>query len=122
MFMFLLDLCLSKLLFLALHLENNGVFPKPLSGDEEKKYFIAMKSGDKNAKDKLIEHNLRLVAHIIKKYYSITTEQEDLISVGTIGLIKAVNTFDYEKGKFSTYASRCIENEILTLRLYIHKK
>lgn len=73
-----------------------------------------MKNGDKNARDKLIEHNLRLVAHIIKKYYSTSQEQDDLISIGTIGLIKAVSTFDYTKGnRFATYGSKCIENEIL---------
>lgn len=73
-----------------------------------------MKQGDKTAKNKLIEHNLRLVAHIIKKYYCTNTDQDDLISIGTIGLIKAVSTFDYTKGsRFATYASKCIENEIL---------
>lgn len=73
-----------------------------------------MKQGDEKARDKLIEHNLRLVAHIIKKYYSNYKEQEDLISIGTIGLIKAVNSYDFEKKtKFATYASKCIENEIL---------
>ena len=73
-----------------------------------------MKKGDKKARNKIIEHNLRLVAHIIKKYYSNSSEQDDLISIGTIGLIKAVSTFNYDKGtKFATYAARCIENEIL---------
>ncbi len=113
MFKFLIEIALSKLLFFALHLENNTVFPKPLTAKEETEYFIKMKSGDKSAKNKLIEHNLRLVAHIIKKYYLNSSEQDDLISIGTIGLIKAVNSFDYEKGRFSTFASRCIENEIL---------
>lgn len=74
-----------------------------------------MAQGDKAAKDKLIEHNLRLVAHIIKKYYSNSTDQEDLISIGTIGLIKAVSTFDHKKGcRFATYGSRCVENATLT--------
>ena len=73
-----------------------------------------MSGGDKNSRNKLIEHNLRLVAHIIKKYYSTSSEQDDLVSIGTIGLIKAVSTFNYEKGaRFATYAARCIENEIL---------
>jgi len=73
-----------------------------------------MKEGDKTSRNKLVEHNLRLVSHIIKKYYSNSSEQDDLVSIGTIGLIKAVSTFNYEKGtKFATYAARCIENEIL---------
>ncbi|MDE5859027.1 MAG: sigma-70 family RNA polymerase sigma factor [Oscillospiraceae bacterium] len=77
-----------------------------------------MHEGDSAARNKLIEHNLRLVAHIIKKYYNVSAEQEDLISIGTIGLIKAVSTFDYaKKTRFATYASRCIENAIITLRL-----
>ncbi len=105
---------LSGMLFLALHVTVSTSFPQPLSSAEERKYFEEMKKGSKEAKNKLVEHNLRLVAHIIKKYYSNSTEQDDLISIGTIGLIKAVSTFDYEKGaRFATYASRCIENEIL---------
>ena len=104
----------SHFLFFALHFDNQNVFPKPLSAKEERECFEKMAQGDKAAKDKLIEHNLRLVAHIIKKYYSVAKEQEDLISIGTIGLIKAVSTFDYTKGcRFATYASRCVENEIL---------
>ena len=82
--------------------------------EEEKDCFERMKKGDKTARNSLIEHNLRLVAHIIKKYYSNSAEQDDLVSIGTIGLIKAVSTFNYEKGtRFATYAARCIENEIL---------
>lgn len=105
---------LNSLILFALHVDNMGVFPKPLSKKDEEKYFEKMYQGDKNAKDKLIEHNLRLVAHIVKKYNSGQQEQEELISIGTIGLIKAVTTFDYTKGaKFATYASRCIENPIL---------
>lgn len=105
---------LSNLILFALHIDSMGIFPKPLSKKEEEKYFIEMSSGSKEAKNKLIEHNLRLVAHIVKKYSTNQSEQEELISIGTIGLIKAVTTFDYEKGaKFATYASRCIENEIL---------
>ena len=90
-------------------------FPKPLSAEEEKKYFEAFKNGDQNAKEILISHNLRLVAHIVKKY-SGAGEADDLISVGSIGLIKAINSFEYGKGtQLSTYAARCIENEILML-------
>ena len=106
---------LSRMLFMALHVVNSGSFPKPLSAAEERAYLVTFREkGDMAARNKLIEHNLRLVAHIIKKYYSATREQDDLISIGTIGLIKAVETFDYQKGtRLATYASRCIENEIL---------
>ncbi len=105
---------LKNLLFFALHVENNNIFPKPLSKAKELEYFEKMSNGDKNARNKLIEHNLRLVAHIVKKYTQSAAEQDELISIGTIGLIKAVSTFDYKKGaKFATYASRCIENEVL---------
>ena len=103
----------SHLLYLALRLEI-GSFPKPLSAKEEQAAFAAMRAGDAAARETLICHNLRLVAHIIKKYYSNSTDQEDLISIGTIGLIKAVSTFDHKKGcRFATYGSRCVENEIL---------
>ena len=105
---------LSNLVFLVLHLGGTGSFPKPLSAAEERECLLAVRRGDTEARNKLIEHNLRLVAHIIKKYYAASREQEDLISIGTIGLIKAVSTFDCEKGtRFATYASRCVENEIL---------
>ena len=106
---------LCNVLYFALHLTPNGnSFPKPLSRTEEQECFKKIRLGDNAAKNKLIEHNLRLVAHIIKRYYSNQKDQEDLISIGTIGLIKAASTFDYEKGtRFATYASRCIENEIL---------
>lgn len=104
----------ENLLFFALHFDGRNVFPKPLSAKEERECFEAMAGGDKAARDKLISHNLRLVAHIIKKYYAVSKEQEDLISIGTVGLIKGVSTFDYTKGtRFATYASRCVENEIL---------
>ena len=110
----LISMIFSRVLFFALHVDGNKSFPKPLSQSKEKEYFKKMKDGDKKAREKLIEHNLRLVAHIIKKYYASTNDQEDLISIGTIGLIKAVSTFSYDKGtRFSTYASRCVENEIL---------
>ena len=105
---------LKNMLFFVLHVENNNIFPKPLSQDEELDSFKKMSQGDKAARNKLIEHNLRLVAHIVKKYSQSPSEQDELISIGTIGLIKAVSSFDYSKGaKFATYASRCIENEIL---------
>ncbi len=105
---------LSNLFFFALHLSGTSSFPPPLSAKRERECLAAMKTGDVNAKNELIEHNLRLVAHIIKKYYSNSVRQDDLISVGTIGLIKAVNTFDADKGtRLATYAARCIENEIL---------
>lgn len=105
---------LSNFLFFALHVDSRNVFPKPLSRKEEEECFKRMSEGSTEDKNKLIEHNLRLVAHIIKKYYTSNTEQDELISIGTIGLIKAVSTFDYSKGnRFATYASRCIENEIL---------
>lgn len=105
---------LRSLFFFALHVDSGTVFPKPLTSAEEQQYFALMSDGDDNARKKLIEHNLRLVAHIVKKYTSSFDEQDELISIGTIGLIKAVSSFDYTKGaKFATYASRCIENEIL---------
>lgn len=114
MFAHLIEIILSNCLYFALHLERNGAFPKPLSAKDEKECFQKMSEGDETARTKLIEHNLRLVAHIVKKYYSNSNEQEDLISIGTIGLIKAVSTFDYTKGtRFATYGSKCVENEIL---------
>ena len=104
----------SHLLYLALRLET-GSFPKPLSAKEEQAAFAAMRAGDAAAREKLIRHNLRLVAHIVKKYYALPGDQEDLVSIGTIGLMKAVDTFDAtRKARFSTYASRCIENAILS--------
>ena len=110
----LLQFFASKFLLLALHLEA-GSFPRPLTAKEEIETFAALRAGDSTAREKLIRHNLRLVAHIIKKYYTQSTDQEDLISIGTIGLIKAVNTFRPDKGiKLATYAARCIENTILT--------
>ncbi len=98
-----------------LHVCKGGSFPKPLTSKEEQDYLYKYKNGDINARNILIEHNLRLVAHIIKKYYANNqAEHDDLISIGTIGLIKAINTYDPEKNiKLSSYASRCIENEIL---------
>ena len=114
MFTMLLSLICSNLLYFALHVEGHGSFPKPLSPKREQECFERMAAGDEAARNELIEHNLRLVAHIIKKYYASSNDQDDLISIGSIGLVKAVNTFKYEKGtRFPTYASRCIENEIL---------
>ena len=110
----LLMQALSNLFFFALHLSGTNSFPPPLSAKRERECLEAMKKGDTSAKNELIEHNLRLVAHIIKKYYSNSVQQDDLISIGTIGLIKAINTFDPDKGtRLATYAARCIENEIL---------
>lgn len=108
-------LLLSGSLFFSLHLaENPHSFPKPLSAKEEETYLRRWAEGDLEARNLLVEHNLRLVAHIIKKYYTQSDHQDDLISIGTIGLIKAVNTFRPDKGiRLATYASRCIENEIL---------
>lgn len=114
----LLLLCNS--LFLSLHLTGSaGSFPKPLSAARERECLERCAAGDLEARNILVEHNLRLVAHIIKKYYTQSTDQEDLISIGTIGLIKAINTFRTDKNiKLATYASRCIENEIL---MYLRK-
>ena len=101
-------------LVFILHVMGAGSFPKPLSPKQEQEQLALLKTGDKNARAKLIEHNLRLVAHIVKKYAAASAEQDDLVSIGTIGLIKAIDTFDTEKKiKLSSYASRCIENEIL---------
>ena len=116
MFGIIFSFVASQILYFALHLESSS-FPKPLSARDEIAAFEAMKNGDMAARDKLIRHNLRLVAHIVKKYYASSTDQEDLISIGTIGLIKAVNSFDNTKGaRFATYAARCIENAILSQR------
>ena len=114
----LIQLILQNLTFFALHLKNLTSFPKPLSALRERELLQKMKqNGDLDARNELIEHNLRLVSHIIKKYYSNYDEQEDLISIGTIGLIKAIDSFDVDKGiRLATYAARCVENAILSLR------
>ena len=106
--------------FAALRLGSQGSFPKPLSAQEERLALEQAAAGDRRARDRLIEHNLRLVAHIVKKYYTQTGgDSDDLISIGTVGLIKAVNTYNAEKKiKLATYAARCIENEIL---MYLRK-
>ena len=114
MLLSLLQFFASKFLLLALHLEA-GSFPRPLTAKEEIETFAALRAGDSTAREKLIRHNLRLVAHITKKYYAQPCDQDDLISIGTIGLMKAVDTFDStRRARFSTYASRCIENAILS--------
>ena len=101
-------------LFYSLQL-STGSFPKPLSAEEERYYLELAGKGDLDARNILIERNLRLVSHIMKKYYTQTADQEDLISIGTIGLIKGINTFDPSKGaRLATYAARCVENAILT--------
>lgn len=105
-------LILSSLLY-SLQL-STGSFPRPLTAEEEKHYLALSAQGDMEARNVLIERNLRLVAHIMKKYYAQTADQEDLISIGTIGLIKGITTFDASKGaRLATYAARCVENEIL---------
>lgn len=106
--------------FTALRLGAQGSFPKPLSAREERRCLELAAAGDQAARGKLIEHNLRLVAHIVKKYYTqIGGDTDDLISIGTLGLIKAVNTYNMEKKiKLATYAARCIENEVL---MYLRK-
>lgn len=107
-----LRLLLGKMLFFALHLDS-GSFPRPLNPSQEQEAFEAFRAGDRAARERLIRHNLRLVAHIAKKYYTDPADQDDLVSIGTIGLVKAVDSFNPEKGsRFSTYASRCVENEI----------
>lgn len=104
----------ANIMFFIMHIQNSSCFPKPLSAKEEREYLQKMADGDDGARAVLIERNLRLVSHICKKYYFKTNDSEDLISIGTIGLIKAVDSFDYTKGtRLSTYASRCVENEIL---------
>ena len=105
---------LSGIYFFTLHVASGGSFPKPLSAKRERELLSLAQNGDKEAKDTLINHNLRLVAHIVKKYYAGNCDNEDLISIGTIGLIKAVYTFNADKGiRLATYAAKCIENEIL---------
>jgi len=106
-------LIFSSMLY-TLRLGSGGSFPKPLTAKEEQHYLELASQGDLNARNILIERNLRLVAHIMKKYYAQTADQEDLISIGTIGLIKGISTFDGSKGtRLATYAARCVENEIL---------
>ena len=101
---------------------STGSFPKPLTEEEERHYLDLTSRGDLNARNVLIERNLRLVAHIMKKYYAATSDQEDLISIGTIGLIKGISTFDASKGaRLATYAARCVENAILSPTHLVHR-
>lgn len=105
---------LSRMLCLILHVTDADSFPKALSRKEEELYINEMMQGNEQARNMLIEHNLRLVAHVVKKYYTLNRDQDDLISIGTIGLIKGVNSFNPRKGvKLATYCARCIDNEIL---------
>ena len=105
----------SCLYYFALHVTKAGSFPAPLSAKREAELLEKSKNGDESARNTLIEHNLRLVAHVVKKYYHTGADQDDLISIGTIGLIKAVSTFNNSKGiRLATYAARCIENAILS--------
>lgn len=105
---------LQSAIFVLGYISNNSLFPEPLSQEEEKNLLIKLKDGDETARNILIERNLRLVAHVCKKYAWSKIEQDDLISIGTIGLIKGINSFNIDKGiKLSTYVSRCIDNEIL---------
>ena len=107
-------LLFANTLLFSLRLSGGGTFPKPLTAAEEREYLRRYAAGDQEARNFLIERNLRLVAHIVKKYYTQSSDQEDLISIGTIGLIKGITSFDPEKGaRLATYAARCIENEIL---------
>ena len=104
----------SAIYYFALHVKGAGAFPPPLTAEREAELLEKSRNGDNEARNELIEHNLRLVAHIVKKYYNTGADQDDMISIGTIGLIKAVSTFNTDKGiHLATYASRCIENEIL---------
>ena len=105
---------LSNILFLFLKLSGNASFPPPLSKEDEKEYFIKCRAGDLQARNILIERNLRLVAHIAKKYYYSGCDNEDLISIGTIGLIKAIDSYNIDsQTRFATYAGKCLQNEIL---------
>ncbi|MEF9970644.1 MAG: RNA polymerase sporulation sigma factor SigK, partial [Ruthenibacterium sp.] len=114
MFSAWLILLLNSLFFTLRLTGSVGSFPRPLKREEEQECLERFAAGDMAARNKLIEHNLRLVAHIIKKYYTQTADQDDLISIGTIGLIKGISTFKMDKNvRLATYASRCIENEIL---------
>ncbi len=114
MFFSLLAQIFPNLFHIFLHAQSAGSFPKALTLEEEAKYLKEMAQGDDGARKKLIEHNLRLVAHVAKKYFGNGDEQDDLISIGTIGLIKAISSFNPDKGiRLATYAARCIDNEIL---------
>lgn len=110
----LVSFLMNNFLYLFLKVSYTQSFPPPLSPKEEAEYFRRMSEGDMTAREKLIEHNLRLVAHIVKKYYTASGDQDDLISIGTIGLIKAIDSFNPKNGaRFATYAGKCLQNEIL---------
>ena len=114
MFLSLLMQIFPNLMFMFLHAASGGSFPKALSSKAEAELLQKMADGDDNARKKLIEHNLRLVAHVAKKYFGSGADQDDLVSIGTVGLIKAVSSFKPDKGiRLATYAARCIDNEIL---------
>ncbi len=105
---------LKSAVFIVGYIQGGNLFPEPLTLEEEKQYLIQMSNGDDEARNILIERNLRLVAHVAKKYSNSKVEQDDLISIGTVGLIKGINSFNVKKGaRLSTYVSRCIDNEIL---------
>ncbi len=105
---------LGTAFFMVGYISNNSLFPEPLSAEDEKRYLEKMANGDKEARNILIEKNLRLVAHVCKKYNIPNLDQDDLISIGTIGLIKGINSFKMDKGvRLATYTARCVENEIL---------
>lgn len=113
----LLKLALDNLLFFGLHFDRKNMFPKQLSAKEEAECIQQIAQGDAAARDRLIVHNMRLVAYIVNKNYPDAKDADDLVSIGTIGLIRAVETFDYQKGnQFSTYASKCIDNAITHLQ------
>ena len=115
MFFDFLNVLFGRIFFFTGVVKDDGNFPKPLSAEDEKKYLALAKQGDQEAKNMLVRHNMRLVAHIVKKYTG-AAETDDLLSVGSIGLIKAINTFQEGKGtQLATYTARCIENEILML-------
>ena len=110
----MLQSLIPRVLCLFLRISTPGSFPPPLSHEEEVRYFRLAREGDRKARELLIEHNLRLVAHIVKKYYASAGNQDDLVSIGTVGLIKAIDSYDIENGaRFATYAGKCLQNEIL---------
>ena len=114
-FPWLFDLLSGSVFLILKTSQTTGAFPRPLTAEEEENYLRLAQAGDMDARNKLVEHNLRLVAHIVKKYYSARDDQDDLISIGTIGLIKAVCSFNHTKGaRLATYAARCIENAMLS--------
>ena len=111
----LVSFFMSNFLYLFLKVSYSQSFPPPLSAAQEAEYFKKMREGDLSAREKLIHHNMRLVAHIVKKYYASGVDQDDLISIGTIGLIKAIDSFDSTNGaRFATYAAKCLQNAILS--------